>query len=99
MARSHAPGGPDPEGARGRSQRDRLLAGWHLHGKLRPRWHRAALARRESRRSRRSHKNKTEGPLKSKPLLLTLGGTGSLLFEARWSADGDVILAGSPWQT
>jgi WD40 repeat protein len=29
--------------------------------------------------------------------LLTLGGTGSL-FEARWSADGDVILAGVPWQ-
>ena len=30
--------------------------------------------------------------------LLTLGGTGSDLFEARWSADGDVILAGAPWQ-
>jgi WD40 repeat protein len=30
--------------------------------------------------------------------LLTLAGTGSLLFAARWSADGDVILAGPPWQ-
>jgi serine/threonine protein kinase/WD40 repeat protein len=30
--------------------------------------------------------------------LLTLGGTGSTLFTARWSADGDVILAGAPWQ-
>jgi WD40 repeat protein len=30
--------------------------------------------------------------------LLTLGGTGSFLFAARWSADGDVILAGAPWQ-
>jgi serine/threonine protein kinase/WD40 repeat protein len=30
--------------------------------------------------------------------LLTLGGAGSVLFAARWSADGDVILAGSPWQ-
>jgi WD40 repeat protein len=30
--------------------------------------------------------------------LLTLGGTGSLLETARWSADGDVILAGAPWQ-
>jgi WD40 repeat protein len=30
--------------------------------------------------------------------LLTLGGTGSNLVEARWSADGDVILAGAPWQ-
>jgi WD40 repeat protein len=30
--------------------------------------------------------------------LLTLGGTGSFLGEARWSADGDVILAGAPWQ-
>jgi WD40 repeat protein len=31
--------------------------------------------------------------------LLTLGGTGSLLVAARWSADGDVILAGpQPWQ-
>jgi len=30
--------------------------------------------------------------------LLTLGGTGSLLYAARWSADGDVILAGAPWQ-
>ena len=30
--------------------------------------------------------------------LLTLGGTGSMLFAARWSADGDVILVGGPWQ-
>jgi serine/threonine protein kinase/WD40 repeat protein len=30
--------------------------------------------------------------------LLTLSGTGSLLDAARWSADGDVILAGAPWQ-
>ena len=30
--------------------------------------------------------------------LLTLGGTGSMLVAARWSADGDVILAGPPWQ-
>ena len=30
--------------------------------------------------------------------LLTLGGTGTTLGEARWSADGDVILAGTPWQ-
>ena len=30
--------------------------------------------------------------------LLTLGGVGSLLEAARWSADGDVILAGPPWQ-
>ncbi len=30
--------------------------------------------------------------------LLTLAGTGSYLFATRWSADGDVILAGAPWQ-
>ena len=30
--------------------------------------------------------------------LLTLSGTGSYLSRAHWSADGDVILAGSPWQ-
>ncbi len=30
--------------------------------------------------------------------LLTLSGTGSMLPAARWSADGDVILAGPPWQ-
>ena len=36
--------------------------------------------------------------MKPKPLLLTLNGTGSLLDVARWSADGDVILAGPPWQ-
>jgi hypothetical protein len=30
--------------------------------------------------------------------LLTLSGTGTLLDGARWSADGDVILAGAPWQ-
>jgi len=31
--------------------------------------------------------------------LLTLEGVGSGLLGARWSADGDVILAGPPWQT
>jgi len=36
--------------------------------------------------------------LKPTPLLLTLAGTGSFLGAARWSADGNVILAGSPWQ-
>ena len=30
--------------------------------------------------------------------LRTLSGTGSNLSGARWSADGDVILAGPPWQ-
>jgi WD40 repeat protein len=30
--------------------------------------------------------------------LLTLGGTGGLLSGAMWTADGDVILAGAPWQ-
>jgi serine/threonine protein kinase/WD40 repeat protein len=30
--------------------------------------------------------------------LLNLSGTGSLLFNAKWSADGDTILAGAPWQ-
>ena len=30
--------------------------------------------------------------------LLTLSGTGSTLFAARWSADGDMILAGAQWQ-
>jgi WD40 repeat protein len=30
--------------------------------------------------------------------LLTLAGTGSILNAAKWSADGDVILAGPPWQ-
>ena len=30
--------------------------------------------------------------------LLTFGGTGSLLEAARWSADGEMILAGPPWQ-
>ena len=30
--------------------------------------------------------------------LLTLGGIGSYLATAQWGADGDVILAGSPWQ-
>jgi WD40 repeat protein len=34
------------------------------------------------------------GPLQE---LLTLGGTGSML-DASWSADGDTILAGPPWQ-
>ena len=36
--------------------------------------------------------------MKPTPLLLTLGGTGSILIESRWSGDGDVILAGPPWQ-
>ncbi|MSU34784.1 MAG: hypothetical protein EXS36_06665 [Pedosphaera sp.] len=31
--------------------------------------------------------------------LLTLGGTGSMLWTAQWSADGDLILVGPPWQT
>ena len=30
--------------------------------------------------------------------LLTLAGTGSALGVATWSADGDMVLAGSPWQ-
>jgi serine/threonine protein kinase/WD40 repeat protein len=30
--------------------------------------------------------------------LLTLPGTGSLLLAAAWSSDGNVILAGQPWQ-
>ena len=30
--------------------------------------------------------------------LLNLAGTGSTLGSVNWSADGDVILAGSPWQ-
>ncbi len=30
--------------------------------------------------------------------LLTLAGTGSILGSANWTADGDAILAGSPWQ-
>jgi WD40 repeat protein len=30
--------------------------------------------------------------------LLTLSGIGSMLHGARWSADGDMILAGAPWQ-
>ena len=30
--------------------------------------------------------------------LLTLSGTGSLLLNATWNPDGDVILAGPPWQ-
>jgi WD40 repeat protein len=30
--------------------------------------------------------------------LLTLSGVGSFLHAARWSADGDVILVGRPWQ-
>ena len=36
--------------------------------------------------------------MKPTPLLLTLGGTGSVLAAIRGSADGDVILAGAPWQ-
>ena len=31
--------------------------------------------------------------------LLTMSGSGSGLYAARWSADGDLILAGAPWQT
>ena len=30
--------------------------------------------------------------------LLTLSGAGSFLDDAKWSAEGDVILAGPPWQ-
>jgi WD40 repeat protein len=30
--------------------------------------------------------------------LLTLSGAGSLLLSAAWNSDGDVILAGPPWQ-
>jgi WD40 repeat protein len=30
--------------------------------------------------------------------LLTLGGAGTMLRQARWTADGDVILVGAPWQ-
>jgi hypothetical protein len=30
--------------------------------------------------------------------LLTLNGAGSFMDVARWSADGDVILGGAPWQ-
>jgi len=30
--------------------------------------------------------------------LLTLGGTGQFPWTVRWSADGDVILTGAPWQ-
>ncbi|MEO6750718.1 MAG: protein kinase, partial [Opitutus sp.] len=30
--------------------------------------------------------------------LLTLRGAGSILWSAKWSADGDTILAGPPWQ-
>ena len=30
--------------------------------------------------------------------LLTLSGTGSFLAEAKWSADGETIVAGPPWQ-
>ena len=30
--------------------------------------------------------------------LLTLAGIGSILMGAKWSTDGDVILAGAPWQ-
>ena len=37
--------------------------------------------------------------MKPTPLLLSSAGTGSTLFAARWSADGDLILAGWPWQT
>ena len=36
--------------------------------------------------------------MKPTPLLLTLAGAGSLPSAARWSADGDVVLTGVPWQ-
>lgn len=36
--------------------------------------------------------------MKPTPLLLAGRCTGSTIEAARWSADGDVILAGSPWQ-
>jgi hypothetical protein len=36
--------------------------------------------------------------MKPTPRLLTLGGTGSLPSAVRWSADGDVVLAGARWQ-
>ena len=37
--------------------------------------------------------------MKPTSLLVTLGGTSSLQYAARWSADGDVILAGAPsWE-
>ena len=36
--------------------------------------------------------------MKPTPLLLTSGGTGSVLAAIKWSADGEVILAGAPWQ-
>ena len=30
--------------------------------------------------------------------LLTLSGIGSTLYDSRWSPDGEMILAGTPWQ-
>ena len=36
--------------------------------------------------------------MKPIPLLLTLGGSVSSVDVARWSAAGNVILAGAPWQ-
>jgi hypothetical protein len=36
--------------------------------------------------------------MKPTPLLLTLGSAGSPQYAARWSPDGNVILAGPPWQ-
>src|SRR5688572_16694857 len=88
MADGHTSVGSDFEGARGVGLRDRLLAGRQLHDQLWIRWRRAALACRDSRRSRRSPEGKSEKPVKPTPLLLTFGGTGSSLYGARWSADG-----------
>jgi WD40 repeat protein len=36
--------------------------------------------------------------ISTRPELLTLAGTGGYLGDARWSSDGDVILAGTPRQ-
>ena len=36
--------------------------------------------------------------LQTRQEMLTFGGSGSLLQAGKWSADGDVILAGRPWQ-
>ena len=63
LACGHTPVGPYSERSRWPDQRDRLLAGWKPHSEQRHRWHRAALARRESGRSRRGHKNKKGKPI------------------------------------
>jgi WD40 repeat protein len=36
--------------------------------------------------------------VETKQELLTLSGAGSLLLSAAWNPDGDVIVAGPPWQ-